>query len=245
MDCIEGMHEMETGSVDVIVTSPPYNLGIKYNVHNDKMNSWDYLGWISNVMLACTRVLKDDGSIFLNVGASPTKPLFPFSVVNCIARRSLKVQNVIHWIKSISIDDITYGHYKPVNSERFHHSGHEYVFHLTKSGDVKLNKESSGVPYQDKSNIARWGKEKDKRDRGNVWFVPYETKQKKDEHPSMFPVRLAELCILDHGVGGLVLDPFAGAGSSMVAAKRLGCQFIGFDIDPAYVEIANQRIHNV
>ena len=125
----------------------------------------------------------------------------------------------------------TFGHFKPINSQRFLNDCHEYVFHFTKSGRVELNRLALGVPYQDKSNIARWShtRGKDLRCRGNTWFVPYETIQSREKerpHPATFPVRLAEWCIKLHGASRVrtMLDPFLGIGNSAVAAQGCGGQ---------------------
>ena len=144
----------------------------------------------------------------------------------------------------------TFGHFKPINSPRFLNDCHEYVFHFTKSGRVELNRLALGVPYQDKSNIARWShtRGKDLRCRGNTWFVPYETIQSREKerpHPATFPVQLAEWCIKLHGASrvGTMLDPFLGIGNSAVAAQRCGVRrFIGFEIDDAYLAEAKRRI---
>jgi site-specific DNA-methyltransferase (adenine-specific) len=144
----------------------------------------------------------------------------------------------------------TFGHFKPINSPRFLNDCHEYVFHFTKSGRVELNRLALGVPYQDKSNIARWSHTRgnDLRCRGNTWFVPYETIQSREKerpHPATFPVQLAEWCIKLHGASRVetMLDPFLGIGNSAVAAQRCGVKrFIGFEIDDAYLEEARQRI---
>ena len=144
----------------------------------------------------------------------------------------------------------TFGHFKPINSPRFLNDCHEYVFHFTKSGRVELNRLALGVPYQDKSNIARWShtRGKDLRCRGNTWFVPYETIQSREKerpHPATFPVQLAEWCIKLHGASRVrsMLDPFLGIGNSAVAAQRCGVKrFIGFEIDDAYLAEAKRRI---
>ncbi len=131
---------MKAGSVNLIVTSPPYNLGIKYKSYDDKIPRTEYLEWMTNWGNSVARILKDDGSLFLNMGARPVDPTIPFQVLNCFTD-SLKLQNVIHWIKSIYIEDDSYGekitanvgHYKPINSHRFVNDAHEYIFHLTKT----------------------------------------------------------------------------------------------------------------
>jgi site-specific DNA-methyltransferase (adenine-specific) len=128
-------------------------------------------------------------------------------------------------------------------------NAHEYIFHFTKSGRVPLEKLAIGVPYQDKSNIGRWNAaQQDCRDLGNMWFIPYETVQKAREHPAAFPVRLPEMCIRLHGGGGeetLVLDPFAGGGSTLVAARRLGCRYVGFEVDPEYVRQSREKLERL
>lgn len=257
MSCIDGMQLLEPKSVDVIVTSPPYNLGIDYNTYQDDIPRIEYLEWIENVAIESKRVLKDNGSFFLNVGGSLKDPWIQIDVAERF-RNHFVLQNTIHWIKSIAIpkedagvstnlkEDIAVGHYKPINSQRFHHDCHEYIWHFTKNGDVELDKVAVGVPYQDKTNINRWkgANGSDKRDRGNTWFIPYETIRESRPHPSTFPEKLPEMCIKDHGINRvkLVLDPFMGIGTTAVVCKKLGINFIGFDIDPHYIEIAEERL---
>ena len=73
-DCVDVFRHLEPQSVDVIVTSPPYNLGIRYNRYQDTLPQADYLEWTSTWVAAATRVLRPDGSLFLNVGAKPCDP---------------------------------------------------------------------------------------------------------------------------------------------------------------------------
>ena len=90
-------------SVDVIVTSPPYNLGIQYSRYQDTLSPADYLEWTNTWVAAAARVLRPDGSLFLNVGAKPSDPWTALDVAQA-ARAHLRLQNIIHWIKSIAID---------------------------------------------------------------------------------------------------------------------------------------------
>lgn len=251
-DCLEGMPFLiEPGSVDVVVTSPPYNLGTRYGRYDDTVPRAEYLAWMDRWAAEVRRVLHDRGSLFLNLGAKPSDPWGPFEVVLAL-RRHFALQNVIHWVKSISIarDDagrypgitrnVSVGHYKPINSPRYLNDCHEYIFHLTKAGDVELDRLAIGVEYQDKSNVARWGAAAaDRRCRGNTWFVPYRTIRSRDRqrpHPASFPARIPRMCIELHGLSRtrLVLDPFLGIGNSAVACVELGTGFVGFEIDPEY-----------
>ena len=254
-DCIKGMSRLGRGSVDLVVTSPPYNLGIKYSRYSDKQDRSTYLKWSRAWAAEVQRVLRSAGSFFLNIGCAPSNPMLPYEIA--IELRDLFVlQNTIHWIKSISLADQegivrSHGHFKPISSKRFVNDCHEYIFHFSLDGKVELDRLALGVPYQDKSNIARWSHTKgsDLRCRGNTWFVPYETIQRRDKerpHPATFPMQLAEWCIRLHGVARAhtVLDPFLGIGNSAVAAKQCGVgKFIGFEIDEMYLAEAKRRIH--
>ncbi len=255
-DCVEGMcAHLRPASVDLVVTSPPYNLDIQYSQYADDQGRTEYLAWCDQWINEVSRVLKPDGSFFLNLGSSPSNPYLPHELV-LRTRDRFVLQNTFHWIKSISLetDDgtITKGHFKPINSPRFVNDCHEFIFHLTKSGKVPVDRKAVGVPYVYKSNISRWGHTggEDKRCRGNNWFIPYKTIQRRaDErpHPATFPVELAGNCILLHGAGpeSTMLDPFLGLGSSALAAKshRIG-HFIGFELDAEYLRIARDRIES-
>jgi len=247
IDCIKAMlEELPERSVDIIVTSPPYNIGVNYNSHNDKMPFEDYLKWMEKFGEACKRVLKDNGSLFFNIGDKSSDELKSFEVAKRLSK-SLRLQNTIHWVKHISVPEegVSIGHFKPVNSDRFLNNCHEYIFHFTKDQNVTIDKLAIGVPYADKSNITRWKSVKqDRRDRGNVWYIPYETVQSEKEHPAAFPKGLPEMCIKLHGFTNetVVLDPFLGSGTTCLVAKKLGCKFIGFEIDEEYLEIARGKL---
>jgi site-specific DNA-methyltransferase (adenine-specific) len=183
-DYIRGMSQLSGESIDLVVTSPPYNLGIRYRKYSDREDRQTYLQWCRKWAAETRRTLKPDGSLFLNVGSAPSNPLLPHEIVAEL-RDLFVLQNTIHWIKSIAIEDRcsrrpvgdatrghqprqhsachrkaaaavrSYGHFKPINSKRFLNDCHEYIFHFTKSGRVKIDRLAVGVPYQDKSNIAR------------------------------------------------------------------------------------------
>jgi site-specific DNA-methyltransferase (adenine-specific) len=252
-DCVAGMaRRLAPGSVSVVVTSPPYNLGIKYSGYDDTISRAEYLAWLGRWAEGVRSVLAEEGSLFLNVGSKPSDPWVPFEVVTEM-RRHFHLQNVIHWIKSIAIDkedvgdypgitgNVAVGHFKPINSQRFLNDCHEYVFHLTKTGKVPLDRLAIGVEYQDKSNVTRWKSARaDRRCRGNTWFVPYDTIRSRSDqrpHPATFPIELARKCLGLHGLSRttLVLDPFLGIGHAGAAAVSLGIDFVGFELDAAYM----------
>ncbi len=257
-DCVEIMRELPAHSVDVIVTSPPYNLGIEYGTYQDTLSRSEYLAWTNTWVAAAARVLTPVGSLFLNVGAKPSDPWTPLDVAQTV-RAHFSLQNIIHWVKSIAIEktlagaaagltrDLAVGHYKPINSQRFLNDCHEFIFHFTPGGATTLDRLSLGVAYQDASNVGRWQRAAGGvRCRGNTWFIPYETIQQRDRdrpHPATFPPKLPEQCLRLHGLSRVrtAMDPFTGLGSTAVACARLGVDFIGSEVDETYLREAVAR----
>jgi site-specific DNA-methyltransferase (adenine-specific) len=242
-DCLGVLPALTGKTVDVCITSPPYNLGIKYASYEDKLPREEYLLWLAEVFKEIERLLKDDGSFFLNVGYTNLEP-WVSTDVSLVARTIFTLQNRITWNKSITVGDTTTGHFKPINSGRFLNYTTEDIFHFTKRGDVKIDRLAIGVPYADKANVARFSHGADLRCRGNSWFIPYQTAVNSKGHPAGFPVTLPEMCIRLHGLrdGMKVLDPFAGHGSTLIAAQRLGVDAIGIELDPGYAEMARSKV---
>lgn len=256
-DAATHMAEYDEKIIDVVVTSPPYNLGIDYGSGVlDGMSRVDYLEkftppWLGQVF----RLLKDDGHLFLNLGASPSNPMLPFQVMAKAVEMGWCLQNTIHWIKSITFEDkngnkVTKGHFKPINSPRFLNDSHEYVFHLTKDGNRPIHRkaEGVGVPYSDVSNVSRWGHTEGENLRcgGNNWQIPYLTIQSsrlQRPHPATFPLELASRCIRLAGSPKVVLDPFVGIGTTSLAAAECGAEWaIGIDLSTEYATEAAYRL---
>jgi len=257
-DAVEVLNALDAGSLDAVVTSPPYNLGIEYRSYDDGRPRSEYLDWTGQWVRAAKRALAQDGSLFLNVGAKPKDPWTALDVAQAV-RPHLELQNIIHWVKSIAIekalagsrsglaDDLAVGHYKPINSKRFLNDCHEFVFHFSQTGDTPIDRQAVGVKYQDKSNVTRWENAgSGLRCRGNTWFLPYDTIQNRDKerpHPATFPWRLPAYCLKLHGVSRLrvAADPFLGLGSSAVACATLGVSFVGIELDEHYLNEAIAR----
>jgi site-specific DNA-methyltransferase (adenine-specific) len=257
-DCLDVLAAVPGGSLDAIVTSPPYNLGIRYRSYDDTIPRASYLEWTGEWVSRAAEALSEHGSLFLNVGAKPTDPWGALDVAQA-ARPHLQLQNTIHWIKSIAIEkalagararlegDLAVGHYKPINSKRFLHDCHEFIFHFTPRGVTPLDRHAIGVRYQDQSNVARWqNAASGVRCRGNTWFVPYETIQNREKdrpHPATFPPKLPDMCLRLHGIDRIttVADPFMGLGSTAVACAELGLSFVGIEMDQDYLLEAIER----
>jgi len=248
-DCLDGMKQLEDGSVDAIVTSPPYNLNIKYGKYSDDKPRQDYLDWLSEIFREGKRVLANDGHLFVNMGYSNIDPWVGMEV-GLTLRNDWILQNHINWVKSIHVNNKTSGHFKPINSKRFVCPTWEHLFHFTKDGKIEIDRLSIGVPYEYyEANIRGKNTTETKpnlRDKGNCWFVPYETinsKELRGKHPATFPVKLVEDCLkLTGKQSGIVLDPFMGTGTTAVAAQNVGWDYIGYEIDEDYYNFSMTRV---
>lgn len=248
-DCLELMKDISDNTIDCVITSPPYNLNIKYDTYSDNKTHKDYFDWISDVSKSIFRILKPNGHMFLQLGGTNKNPRLPHEILSrFLSEPDWHLQNEIVWVKSISVDGPCKGHVKPINSNRFLNMAHEYVFHITKQGNVSIDRLAIGIPYADKSNLGRFGASGrvDKRCAGSVWFIPYDTIKNRAEyrkgHPAVFPLELPKRCLRMTGLkSGLVLDPFVGTGTTLVAAKELGLDGIGVDVSKDYVNFALTR----
>jgi site-specific DNA-methyltransferase (adenine-specific) len=253
-DVMRALAAVPDESVNVVMTSPDYNLGIKYKSHQKVQQLKDYMAWATGWGREIMRTLTADGSFFLNVSGAPSRPLLPHYLAIAFSEFAV-LQNTFHWIKSISIKkdgaDISVGHFKPLSTKRYVNDLHEYVFHFTKTGNVPLNRKAIGVPYTDKTNVARWGHTggADVRCRGNTWYVPYKTIQSRNKqrpHPATFPPELALLAyrIAKATPESTVMDTFVGIGNAGIAASLIPVKkFIGIDIEKYYIEESTRRIN--
>ncbi|MDF1656598.1 MAG: site-specific DNA-methyltransferase [Verrucomicrobiales bacterium] len=224
-DCIGIMNQIPEESVDLVVTSPPYNIknssgnGLKngsggkwenaalikgYNVHDDNMPHEKYVEWQRDCLRAMMRVLKNDGAIFYN---------HKWRVQNGLLQdrsdilEGFPVRQIIIWKRKGGIN-FNPGYFLPT---------YEVIYVITKP-DFKLAKGANKM--------------------GDVWEIP---QTRGIDHPAPFPVELAQRCC-EASDGPIVLDPFMGSGSTAIAASMLGKQWIGIDISLDYCELAKSRI---
>lgn len=102
-DALDILGRLPASSVDAVITSPPYNLGIRYRSYDDGLPRAEYLAWTGAWIEAVKRVLRAKGSLFLNVGAKPKDPWTALDVAQAV-RPHLELQNILHWVKSIAIE---------------------------------------------------------------------------------------------------------------------------------------------
>ena len=243
-DCLDVFRQLPAESVDVIVTSPPYNLGIRYNRYQDTLTQADYLAWTDawiargGARAAARRLAVPERRAPSRATRGRRSTWRRRRGRTCGCRTSSTGSSRSRSTRRRPAPppaDARPGR-RPLQADqqrplperlpRVHVS-----LHAARS--TALDRLALGVPYQDQSNIGRWrGAADGIRCRGNTWFIPYETIQRRDRdrpHPATFPSKLPEQCLRLHGLSRieLAMDPFTGLGSTAVACARLGVNFIG------------------
>jgi len=224
-DCLSVMDQMPAESIDLIVTSPPYNIknstgnGLKcgrggkwanaallkgYATYDDNMPHEDYVAWQRDCLSAMMRLIKDTGAIFYN---------HKWRVQNGLLQdrsdivADFPVRQIIIWKRNGGIN-FNPGYFLPTYE----------VIYLIAKRHFKLAPKANA--------------------QGDVWEI---TQTRDNPHPAPFPVELAEKCIASTHAN-VVLDPFMGSGTTAVAAQSLGRNWIGIDISEDYCRMANDRV---
>ena len=229
----ESMHELRDNSVHLIITSPPYNANVGYDSYDDSRPFDEYRDMLKRVWKECFRVLVDGGRIAVNVcaiGKKPYTPLQAFVTVDMIDV-GFEMRSEIIWNKEPSIKNSTmWGSYcsatAPVVREE-----HEYILVFHKH-DFKREKngESTIQPLKFK-DCAK-----------SVWNIGA-VQGTKIGHPAPFPVELPRRVIQFYSfTHDIVLDPFMGSGTTALAAKELGRNWLGYEVSQEYVNLANDRL---
>ena len=235
--------------INSVVTSPPFNTSFGYEGYKDNAPRAKYLDMFGELGSTVDLLSSEDCVMWVQFDPNMADPSLPYEAINRMKGWTLR--NQICWVRSgtfpqLDGSEASFGHYRPLNSPDRLHSCWGTIFMLVKEklimNKVCLDKLALGVPYKDQTNSARWGNTKGTRCRGNCWFIPMETKN-KTEHPCPFPVKLVENCLKLQGLkDGIVFDPFAGAGSTGVAAKNLGLNYILSDVSLVYYEMMKKRL---
>lgn len=222
-DALFTLKKMKDNSIDLVVTSPPYNLGnfskgsfyhgkkkgskLEYLSHNDNMNDENYKIWQHNILKECYRLLKKTGAIFYNHKPRINKGIYD-------NRRNLipfPIRQEIIWNRC-SMVNFSGSFYAP-NTER--------LFIIAKN---------------------EWKPVKKYLSYGEVWKVSPEL---NTLHPAPFPLKLIKKIVVSaSNSGNMVLDPFMGSGTTAIACKELCRSFIGIEKEKKYCDIANKRIRH-
>ncbi len=266
------LRDLPDASLHCIVTSPPYYQQRDYStplqIGNEKSPD-EYVRNLRLVFAECRRVLRTDGTLWLNLGDKYDDGELlgmPWRVAFALKEDGWLLRSDIIWYKPNAV---------PSSVKNRPTTDHEYIFlfakskdyyydidairepHITfspesrmKGGRNHFDKAENGTPEQGKyagiSNLHSgcWDQAFHPlgRNRRTVWEIPLS--KSRDAHFAVFPEKLVEICLLagcpQHGI---VLDPFLGSGTTAVVAQRLGRSFVGVDSNPEYCEIARQRLH--
>ena len=217
MDCLIGLKNIESNTIDLCITSPPYNLGNdhhtgnkRHDPYNDDLPEHEYQAMQIQVLNEIFRVLKPTGSLFYNHKnrIKKGKQITPYE---WILKTPFVIKQEIVWFNgSQNFDKIRF---YPMT---------ERVYWLAKSPKTKL---FNAINHHDVFNRGEW--------------KPVGT---KGGHKRAFPEQMVRDIIQCFPDAKIVLDPYMGSGTVAVVAKEMGLDYIGFDITPEYVEMANQRI---
>jgi adenine-specific DNA-methyltransferase len=246
-DCVDLLREIPDGAAQLIVTSPPYNIGKEYEKMTD-LDQRKYWRKQRDVLVACNRALSDRGSICWQVGnyvekRGARRSIVPLDMLlHPIFRRlGLKLRNRIIW------------HFEHGLNCRDRFSGrYETILWYTKSDNYIFDLDPVRVPQKYPGKRAHKGKNHGKptcnplgKNPGDLWVIPNVKSNhvEKTTHPCQFPVELVERLVLAlTRPGDLVVDPFLGVGSTIVAANRHKRRGAGAEIIEDYCIVAEKRI---
>ena len=233
-DCLELMKTIPDGSVDMVFTSPPYNLGVSsgggiksggnsgkwkagatglgkgYGDYSDDLPYEDYVEWQRSVISTCWSKLSDTGAIYYNHKPRVQRGKLQTPLTLIPPALVGNIRQIVIWKRSGGINF----------SPSFYLPTHEWIVIIAKDAFRLRDKSASGAK--------------------DVWEV---TQDRGNPHNAPFPVGLPTIAI-ETTTCKTVMDPFMGSGTTGVAAKNLGRSFIGIELDPTYFQIAKERIEN-
>lgn len=242
IDNVSFLRSLSDGQVQLVVTSPPYNIGKRYE---RKSTLDEYVRNQAAVIAECVRVLSPNGSLCWQVGNHVDHgEIFPLDMelYHVFKDHGLKLRNRVIW------------HFEHgLHGTRRLSGRYETVLWFTKSDEYTFNLNPIRVPSKYPNKKYFKGPKRGQisgnplgKNPGDVWIIPNVkfNHVEKTHHPCQFPVELIERLVLSlTNPGDVVLDPYVGVGSSVVAALKHGRKGYGCDIVPEYVETAWERIH--
>ena len=251
-DCVEGMARLTSECIDLVFADPPFNIGYEYDSYDDRRDDRDYLAWSRQWMAQVYRLLRPGGAFWLAIGDEYAAEL------KVLANRELGflIRNWCIWY-------YTFG----VHCQRKFSRSHTHLFYFAKAGgETTFNADAVRVPsarqtvYRDKRANPRgripdntWILRPQEFDfcgegtTGDCWYVPRVCgtfHERQGWHGCQMPEKILERIILAcSDPGSIVLDPFAGSGTTLVVAQRMTRRFLGFELSTEYHARCRERIH--
>jgi DNA modification methylase len=266
----KGLKRLPDKCIDTIVTSPPYYLQRDYE-HPEQIGNEntlaDYIENLMKVFRECLRVLSDDGTLWLNLGDKYEGNQLlgvPWRVALALQENRWLLRSDIIWhkpnampssVKNRPTTDHEYIFMLAKTKDYFYNADAVREPHVTFTEKSRMRGgrnhfgKRGGTPEQGKNkgnqnlHNARWDQafHPKGRNRRTVWEIPLS--KFPDAHFAVFPERLVELCLLAGShPNSIVLDPFAGSGTTLLVAKKMGRNYIGFDCNADYCEMARKRL---
>lgn len=241
-DCLELLRQIPDNSIQLIITSPPYNIGKEYE---KKLKLETYLEQQKDVIKECERVLKEKGSICWQVGNYVDKgSIIPLDTVLYPIFRDLgfvlRNRIIWHFEHGLHCSKRFSGRYESIIW--FTRNTKDYVFNLD---PVRVPQKYPGKKYFKGPKAGQYSCNPLGKNPGDVWDIPNVKSNhvEKTEHPCQFPVGLIERLVLSmSNEGDVVFDPFLGTGTSIVAAIRHNRRGVGAETEKKYVSISKKRI---
>lgn len=241
-DCLDVMGSMEAETVDLTITSPPYNIGKEYET--DKLSFSEYISWMDKVIKQVVRVTKKNGSVVFQLGnfvhEGKVIPL-DCALFTVFLKYGLIPRNRIIW---------TFGH--GLHCKNRFSGRHETILWFTKSDDYTFNLDPVRVPQKYPNKKSYKGVNKGKlsgnplgKNPSDVWDISNvkSNHPEKTKHPCQYPIDLVNRLILSlSNPGDVVMDPFVGSGTTPKSAMLKGRNFIAIEKELDYVEISKERI---
>lgn len=250
-DCLTHLAELPEQCVDLAFADPPFNIGYEYDVYNDRKGRDDYLSWTTKWLAAVRRVLKPNGSFYVAIGDE-----YAAEIKVRLDALGLTMRNWIVW-------HYTFG----VNCTLKFNRSHAHIFYYTANPKrFTFNATDVRVPSARQTTYADrranpLGKlpddtwvlrpQEDTRFFGenlDTWYVSRVcgTFKERRDHPCQMPEALLERIVrVSSNMGDVVLDPFAGSGTTLAVAKRLGRQYLGIELSAEYAEKVRERLERV
>jgi len=252
-DCFDQIQHVADQTIDCVITSPPYNIGVQYNQYQDR--DTNYITKMRDLFIEIKRVLKPQGHFFLNVSPTRRDPVFAYRMAELVP---MTIQNPIVWAKAVEMpgEGIRGRSVVSQNTDRYLCRGYEMVWHFTHTGTTPIDRQMSGVPYRAEwveDNFRRTGRRT--RPTTDCWHIPYETTGYMGKnstelkgpkgHPAIFPRELVRHCLNMTGLTqGVVLDPFAGTGTVSMVCQERGLDSISIEMDRDYTDFIERRLVN-